>query len=61
MASLAKGLLFEEKIISMDEVLRNLEAVTADDVARVTRDILVPSQLTTTALGAVDRISSGNE
>lgn len=59
MSRLAKGLLFEEKIISLDEVLRNLEAVTADDVARVTGDILVSGRLTTTALGAVDRINSG--
>jgi predicted Zn-dependent peptidase len=59
MSRLAKGLLFEERIIPMDEVLHNLEAVTAEDIARVTGDILSPGELTTTALGALDGIRSG--
>lgn len=54
MSRLAKGLLFEGRIISLDEILRSLDEVTAEDLSRITGQLMSPELLTTTMLGAVD-------
>ncbi|MCK4773053.1 MAG: insulinase family protein [Candidatus Latescibacteria bacterium] len=58
MSRLAKGLLFEDRIVSLDEILTNLEAVTGTDLSRVTGELMAPEMLTTTMLGAVDGIGN---
>jgi len=60
MTRLAKGLLFEDRIISLDEILARLEAVTAEDIIRVTGGLMAPEVITTTALGAVTGIGDEN-
>jgi len=54
MSRLAKGLLFEGQVRTLEEVLRNIEAVTAEDLTRLAGEILDPEGLTVTMLGAVD-------
>lgn len=53
MSRLAKGLLFENHIYSIEETLFNLEAVTGDDLERITARLLAPENMTTTMLGAI--------
>ena len=57
MSRLAKGLLFEERVMTLEETLENIEAVTAEDLTRITARLLAPGTLTTTMLGAVEAIS----
>ncbi|MFC1629143.1 M16 family metallopeptidase [Gemmatimonadota bacterium] len=52
MSRLAKGILFEERILSIEETLENIDAVTVDDMVRMAEEILRPEIITTTMLGA---------
>ncbi|MFO7768951.1 MAG: insulinase family protein, partial [bacterium] len=54
MSRLAKGLLFEGQVRTLEEVLRDIESVTAEDLARLAGGVLDPEGLTVTMLGAVD-------
>jgi len=54
MARLAKGLLFEGRVMTLEETLAHIEAVTIEDLVRTTSSLLSPDILTTTMLGAVD-------
>lgn len=53
MNRLAKGLLFEGRIRSLEETLASIEAVTSADLVRLAGEVLDPARLTTTMLGAV--------
>jgi predicted Zn-dependent peptidase len=54
MSRLAKGLLFEDRVMTLEETLANIAAVTSDDLTRITARLLAPDGLTTSMLGAVD-------
>jgi predicted Zn-dependent peptidase len=54
MARLAKSLLFEERVMTLEETLANIEAVTIEDLMRTTSSLLAPDNLITTMLGAVN-------
>ncbi|MFC1544233.1 M16 family metallopeptidase [Gemmatimonadota bacterium] len=54
MSRLAKGLLFEGRVMTLEETLAHIEAVTSHDLTRVTARLLPPGALTVTMLGAVD-------
>jgi predicted Zn-dependent peptidase len=53
MSRLAKGLLFEGQVRSVEETLESIGAVKVSDLARVAAEVLSPDRLTTTLLGAV--------
>jgi predicted Zn-dependent peptidase len=53
MSRLAKGLLFEGQVRSLEETLASIGAVNAADLARMAAEVLSPDRLTTTLLGAV--------
>jgi predicted Zn-dependent peptidase len=54
MSRLAKGLLFEGRVMTLEETLANIEAVTPEDLTRITARLLPPEALTVTMLGAVN-------
>jgi predicted Zn-dependent peptidase len=54
MGRLAKGMLFEGGVRTLEETLQRIEAVSAEDLARLAAGLLTPERLTTTMLGAVD-------
>ncbi len=53
MSRLAKGIMFEGRIIPLDETIARLEAVTGEDLARLAGDIFTEGAMTTTLLGAL--------
>jgi predicted Zn-dependent peptidase len=53
MNRLARGLLFEGRIRSLEEILASIEAVTAGDLVQLADEVLAPQRLTTTMLGAI--------
>ncbi len=57
MSRLAKGILFEERILSIEETLANIDAVTVDDMVRMAKTILRPEIITTTMLGATEDVA----
>ncbi len=52
MARLARGIMFEGRIIGLEETVDRLEAVTAEDLARLASGLFTPDRMTTTLLGA---------
>ena len=54
---LAKGLFFEDRINPIEETLRNLDAVSADDLVRMADTILTSGPTTTTILGATEDVA----
>ncbi len=57
MSRLAKGILFEERIFTIEETLEYIDAVTADDIVRMAEAILRPEIVTTTMLGATEDVA----
>ena len=53
MSRLARGLLFEQRVRSLEEILNSIATVSRDDLVRISGQLLVPERLTTTMLGAV--------
>jgi predicted Zn-dependent peptidase len=54
MSNLARQETYFGRHISMDEIAREVESVTADDVLGVARDLLVPGRIALTVLGPVN-------
>ncbi|MFC1529720.1 M16 family metallopeptidase [Gemmatimonadota bacterium] len=57
MSRLAKGLFFENRINPIEETLRNLDAVSVDDLVRLADSILASGPTTTTILGATEDVA----
>jgi predicted Zn-dependent peptidase len=57
MSRLAKGIIFENRIRSLEETLQHLDAVTLDDLVRLTRTILLTNGFTTTMLGDTEGVA----
>ena len=54
MSNLARQEMYFGRHISMDEIAREVEAVTAEDVLGVARELLVPGRIALTVLGPLD-------
>ena len=67
MTRLGKGLVTDTELISIDETVRRLEAVTADDVAALAAELYAPERLSAAGIGpneerfreAVGRVNPG--
>ena len=54
MSNLARQEMYFDRQFSLDETLQSIEAVTRDDVSRVTDELFAPAGLAATVLGAVN-------
>jgi predicted Zn-dependent peptidase len=54
MSNLARQEMYFGRYISMDEIAREVESVTADDVLGVARDLFVPGRIALTVLGPLN-------
>jgi len=54
MSRLAKSELFFNKIVTIDEVVKNIESVELEDIQRVAQDLFKRENLVLTAIGPVD-------
>jgi len=57
MSRLARGLFFDGRIKSIEETLKNLDAVNVDDLVRLAESILTAGPTTTTILGATGDVA----
>ena len=51
MARLARSLLFDVPLLSIDEMLASVDAVTADDVAALADELYDPDRLSAACIG----------
>jgi predicted Zn-dependent peptidase len=61
MSNLARQEMYFDRQYSLDETLQGVEAVTRDDVRRVTEQLFAPAGLAATVLGAVDGLEIPRE
>jgi len=61
MSNLARQEMYFDRQLSLDETLRGVEAVTHDDVQRVTDELFTPASLAATVLGAVNGLEIPRE
>jgi predicted Zn-dependent peptidase len=61
MSNLARQEMYFDRQFTLDETLRSVEAVTRDDVRRVTDELFAPAGLAATVLGAVDGLEIPRE
>ena len=61
MSNLARQEMYFDRQFSLDETLRGVEAVTHDDVHRVTDELFAPAGLAATVLGAVNGLEIPRE
>src|SRR4029079_4319859 len=61
MSHLARQEMYFDRQFSLDETLQGVEAVTRDDVRRVTDELFAPSGLAATVLGAVNGLEIPRE
>jgi len=57
-AQLARHLLIFDRVISPEEQIERLEAVTVDDIKRLATTLFTKSTPTLTAIGPVDKLMS---
>ncbi|HET9269082.1 MAG TPA: pitrilysin family protein [Vicinamibacterales bacterium] len=61
MSNLARQEMYFDRQFSLDETLQSVEAVTRDDVRRVTDELFAPAGLAATVLGAVNGLEIPRE
>jgi len=61
MSNLARQEMYFDRQLTLDETLRGVEAVTHDDVQRVTDALFAPAGLAATVLGAVNGLEIPRE
>jgi predicted Zn-dependent peptidase len=61
MSNLARQEMYFDRQFSLDETLHGVEAVTRDDVRRVTDELFAPAGLAATVLGAVNGLEIPRE
>ena len=54
MQRMAKSMMYYGRMVSIDEVLTSLDAVTADDIGAVSRDIFQPDKCSVVAVGPAE-------
>ena len=57
MSNLARQQLYFGKFVTLDEMIAKIEAVTAKDIAAITREFFRSDQISLTVLGRLDGIS----
>jgi predicted Zn-dependent peptidase len=50
MARIGKSVLFDTPLLTLDELLEKVDAVTGDDVAELARELYVPDSLSAAAI-----------
>ncbi len=61
MSHLARQHIYFNKFVTMDEILAQVEAVTAEDLQKIAREFFQPERIALTVLGRIDGFELGRE
>jgi predicted Zn-dependent peptidase len=61
MSNLARQQMYFERFFTMDETIEQIESVTADEVAKMARELFKPDQIAITVLGNLDGLKLSRE